>query len=113
MTDLWQNILIEMGFLGILGVLYYFYQRKKILKYEGNKAPFLMGYILQCCLTDRGDEASADLDPLIEALDDFQQGKTVSPPVALLNTFVSQSKGSSELRAVIVEALKELADGQK
>ena len=55
MNDFWFNILIELGLLVLLGVLYYFYQKKKILQYEADKGPLVMGYVLQCCLTDRGE----------------------------------------------------------
>lgn len=113
MNDFWFNILLEIGLLVILGILYYFYQRKKILDYEAEKEPLLMGYILQCSLTDRGDEPSADIDPLIEALDDYLHHRSSSSPVVLLKTFVTQGKGSPELRDVITAALKELEGDDK
>ncbi len=114
MSDFWFNILLEIGLLVLLGVLYYFYQRKKILSYEADKGPLLMGYILQCCLSERGEDPSPDLDPVIEVLDDYLHHKSGSAPVAIIQHFIKQGKGSVELLAVMKEALNELeGDGKK
>jgi hypothetical protein len=114
MNDFWFNIMLEIGLLILLGVLYYFYQRKKILSYEADKGPLLMGYILQCCLSERGDTPSADLDPVIEALDDYLHNRTPTPPVVMIEYYLKSEKGTPELRDVMREALLELeGDGKK
>lgn len=108
MDDFWFNILIEMALLCLLGVLYYFYQKKKILKYEADKEPLVMGYVLQCCLSERGDDPSADIDPVIEALDDYLHNRSASSPKALLSMFIKNQKGTAELREVMQAALDEI-----
>lgn len=108
MHDFWGNFLIEIGLFTLLGVLYYFYQKKKILKHEANKVPMLMGYILHSCLAERGEEPHPELDPIIEAIDDYLHNRSLTPPIVLLKQFTASDKCSPELRAVIEEGLKEL-----
>jgi hypothetical protein len=108
MNDLWFNISLELGILVLLGIAYYFYQKKKILSYEAEKIPLVMGYVLQCFLTERGDTPSKDLDPIIEALDDFLKNQVSNPPMALLQNFLNQKKGSEDLRDVIRSAFEEI-----
>lgn len=103
-----ETLLIEMALFCFLGLLYYLYQRKKITQYESNKGPLVMGYILQSILTERGDEPSPLLDPAIEALDDYLQNKTTTPPKALLLHLMNSGSISPELRDVIDEGLKEI-----
>lgn len=108
MHDFWGNFFIEIGLFTLLGVLYYFYQKKKILKHEANKGPMLMGYILHSCLAERGEDAHPELDPIIEAIDDYLHNRSLTPPIVLLKQFAASTKCSTELRAVIEEGLKEL-----
>ncbi|HXH30340.1 MAG TPA: hypothetical protein VNJ01_05985 [Bacteriovoracaceae bacterium] len=108
MTDILGNILIELGLFSFLGMLYYFYQKKKILRYEENKAPLVMGLILQSCLIEREETPEPRIDALIEALDDFIQNKTPTPPLALLKIYAEDPGCSPELRDVIREGLQEL-----
>jgi hypothetical protein len=108
MNDFWTNFLIEIALFTFLGVLYYFYQRRKIIKYEENKGPMIAGQLLQACLTERGEEPDPELDPLIEALDDYIHGKAQTPPVALMKHLISNSHCSPELKDVLREALSEL-----
>ncbi len=108
MNDLWFNISLEIGILVLLGIAYYFYQKKKILSYEAEKEPLVMGYVLQCFLSERGDTPSNDLDPVIEALDDYLHHKVSIPPTALLQNFLNEQKGSAELREVIQAAFEEI-----
>lgn len=65
------NFALEIGLFSLLGILYYFYQKRKILKYEENKTPLVMSFILQSCLSEKLDTAQPELDHVIEALDDF------------------------------------------
>ncbi|WPU66025.1 hypothetical protein [Peredibacter starrii] len=107
MFDLWGNILIEIGLFTLFGVLYYFYQKRKIMHYEANKGPIVMEMILQSCLSEKNDTAQPELDNVIEALDDYLQNKSDTPPTALLNQFAQSGSCSVELKNVIVEGLEE------
>ena len=113
--DFWQNFLIEIGLFIFLGVLYYFYQKRKLTHYEQNKIPLIMGFILQSCLTEKKEGPEPQLDTLIESLDDFLHNKTLHPPLALLKTYMNSSECSSELRDIIREGLLEVetTDGKK
>jgi hypothetical protein len=102
------NFALEIGLFSLLGVLYYFYQKRKILKYEENKTPLVISFILQSCLSEKLDTAQPELDHVIEALDDFLKQESSHPPVSLLKTFAQTSECSPELKEVILEGLKEL-----
>lgn len=108
MNDFWGNLILELGLLCLLGILYYYYQKKKILKHEANKSPFIMGHILQASLAERGDTPHIELDAIIEALDDYLQNKSATPPFALLKKFSNSPDCSPELKAIIQEGLEEL-----
>ncbi|WP_408098940.1 hypothetical protein ACJVC5_08475 [Peredibacter sp. HCB2-198] len=107
MFDLWGNILIEIGLFTLFGVLYYFYQKRKIMHYEANKGPILMGMLLQSCLSEKNDSSQPELDGVIEALDDYLQNKSTTPPLALLQSFASGDACSPELKNVILESIEE------
>lgn len=114
MPDFLQNILLELALFIFLGVLYYFYQRRKILHYEENKAPLVMGFILQSCLTEKGDEEQPKLDSVIEALDDYLHNRSSQPPFALLRIYMDSPECSQELRDIIREGILEIEeDGKK
>ena len=115
MTEAWQNILIEIGLFIILGVLYYFYQKRKIVSYEENKGPLVMGFILQSCLTEKNESSQPELDAVIESLDDYLHNRSATPPKALLSHFMNSPQCSKELGDVIREGLAELedSDGKK
>jgi len=115
MNNSWENIMLEIGLFIFLGVLYYFYQKRKIVQYEENKGPLVMGFILQSCLHDKKDEAEPELDTLIESLDNYLHHKSTIPPVALLKHYMNSQKCSSELKDIIREGLNELdlVDGKK
>ena len=108
-----ENLLYELLFLSFLGFLYYFYQKRKILSYEANKVPLIMGFILQACLSTRGDTPDKELDPVIESLDDFLHNKTATPPTTLLSVYAKSPACSPELRDVIVQGLEDLNDPKK
>jgi hypothetical protein len=110
MDNFWMNFALELSLFSLLGVLYYFYQKRKIVQYEANKTPLVMNYILQACLTERGDHSHSKLDHLIEALDDYLQDKLKSPPLILLQHFSQSADCSSELKSVIEEGLKEIEE---
>lgn len=108
MDNLLGNLFIEIAFLSLLGFLYYLYQRRKILHYEENKGPMVMGYILHSCITERGDSPHKELDVIIESIDDYLHNRISSPPVILLKHYSESPECSPELKAVIVEGLSEL-----
>lgn len=108
MNKFWENFLLEIGLFTILGVLYYFYQKRKIVHYEENKTPIVMGFILQSCLTEKKDQVEPQLDALIEALDDYLHNKATHPPVALLKVYMNSPECSSELKDIIQEGLLEV-----
>lgn len=108
MDSFWENFLLEIGLFTLLGVLYYFYQKRKIVHYEQNKNPLVMGFILQSCLSEKKELAEPQLDTLIEALDDYLHNKTEHPPFALLKVYMESPDCSPELRDVIREGLIEV-----
>lgn len=110
MQNFWGNFLIEIGIFSLLGVLYYFYQRRKILHYENNKGSIVMGMILQSCLAEREEVPSSELDALITALDDYLHNRVSNPPVTLLNHFMQNPNCSPELKEVIAAGITELED---
>ncbi len=110
MTETWQNILIEIGLFIILGVLYYFYQKRKIVSYEENKEPLVMGFILQSCLTEKKEEKQPELDAVIEAIDDYLHGRAASSPKALLRIYMNSPDCSKELSDIIREGLLEIEE---
>jgi hypothetical protein len=111
--DFLGNMLLELGLLTLMGVLYYFYQKKKILRYEAEKGPVVMGFLLHSILAERGEEGDPTQDTLIEALDDYLHNKTTHPPISLLTIFANSAKCSAELRHVILEGIKEVGDGKE
>ena len=108
MADFWMNFAIEIGFLSLLGVLYYFWQKRRIVRFEENKIPMVMSYILQACLSEKSESSQPILDSVIEALDDFLNAKSQVPPTALLKTFTASPECSPELKNLIEEGLKEI-----
>lgn len=108
MDNMWLNFALEIGLFSFLGILYYFYQKRKIISYEENKTPLVMSFILQSCLSEKLEVSQPELDHVIEALDDFLKGKTSHPPTALLKTFVLTPGCSPDLKEIIQEGLKEL-----
>lgn len=109
MTDsLWFNFALEIGFLSFLGVLYYFYQKRKIVQYEENKTPIVLNFLLQAALAEKNDEANPALDTLIEKIDDYLNQKTPTAPLKELNVFAQSPSCPAELKETILEAMKEL-----
>lgn len=109
MDSFWANFAIEIVFLSLLGVLYYFWQKRRILSYEKEKPTILMGQLLQSCLIVRGDNPNPKLDALIEALDDFIHNKSTNPPTALIRIYADSPECDPELKNVMQEILAELA----
>jgi hypothetical protein len=108
MSSFWINFAVEIGFLSLLGVLYYFYQKKKIINLEENKPSMIINFILQSCLAEKTEVPQPELDSLILELDDFLNKNTPQPPFTSLKNFSKSSSCSAELKATILEGLKEL-----
>jgi hypothetical protein len=108
MSNFWMNFAVEIGFLSLLGVLYYFYQKKRIIRQEENKPFMIINFILQSCLAEKTELPQPELDSLIIAMDDFLNNKTSHPPLDSLKSFTQSPSCSSDLKAAILEGLKEL-----
>lgn len=108
MDKFWMNFALEIGFFSLLGVLYYFYQKRKILRISDNTTPIVMTYFLQTCLSEKEDRPQPELDELIEALDDYLKDKSSTPPFTVLRKFAQSPECSEGLQAVIFEGLKEI-----
>lgn len=108
MNDMWLNFTLEIALFSFLGILYYFYQKRKILRYEENKTPLVMNFLLQTCLSEKLETSQPQLDKVIEALDDYLKDTETKPPLALLKSFAHSSVCSPELKAAILQGFKEL-----
>jgi hypothetical protein len=108
MNSFWENIFLEISLFIFLGVLYYLYQRRKIIQYEEQRGPLVMGFILQSCLAARKDISSPELDALIESLDDYLQNKTPAPPIGLLRHYMTSQECPEDLGDIIQEGLVEI-----
>lgn len=104
----WENILLEISLFIFLGFLYYFYQKKKIIKYESNKISTVMQFILEACLKDKKDEPQPELDSLILSIDDYINKQTEHPPLPQLKHYMNSPNCTVELREIIDEGLKEI-----
>lgn len=115
MASFWQNFLLEIGLFTFLGILYYFYQKRKIVDYEKNKTPLVMGFIFQSCLSEKEDRSQPELDHLIESIDDYLHNRTTQPPIILLKNFMLSEHCSQELKEIIREGIVEIEvnDGKK
>ena len=114
MPEFLENILLELALFIFLGLLYYFYQRRKILHFEENKTPLIMGFILQSCLADKNESSQPQLDTLIEALDDYLHNRSATPPYSLLQIYMDSPQCSQELKDIIREGILEIEeDGKK
>lgn len=108
MTGFLESFLIEIALFSFLGLIYYFYQRKKILHFEENKHTLIMSSILQACLIEKKETHNPELDGVIESIDDFLQGRVAHPPYVLLKYFMNSTECASELKEVIYAGLVEL-----
>jgi len=108
MGNNWENLLWEIAIFFTLGILYYFYQKKKIINFETNKHSLIMNEILESCLSEKKDYPEPELDTLIESLDDFLQKRIPNPPLSLLKMYLSSSDCSKELKELISEGIIEI-----
>lgn len=107
MNQNWQNLLFEIALLILLGILYYFYQKKKILKADENRIPYILEFVLQACLAEK-EEDQAELDKLIEEIDDYLQNKNDIVPIQVMKNFKESTYCNPDLKEVLHEALIEI-----
>lgn len=109
MDTVWFNFALEIGFFSFLGVLYYFYQKRKILHFEENKIPLVMSFLLQASLSEKIEgQEQPEMDQVIEALDDYLNKKTKNPPLEKLKKFALSPECPADLSHAINEAMKEI-----
>ncbi len=108
MNEFWMNFSLEIGLFSFLGILYYFYQKRKIIQYEENKTPIVLNYILQACLAEKKDIPQKELDLIIEFIDDFLKGTSQKNPITTLKKFTQSTDCSHELKEIILAGLKEI-----
>lgn len=108
MIEFWLKLVLEISFLALLGVLYYFYQKKKLLGFDQDKIHIIMEVILNSCLNEKNEYPQPELDRLIETIDDYLKGLTPSPPLDQIRHYLENKKCSEDLRSIINEGLKEL-----
>ena len=106
--SLWFNFALEIGFLSFLGVLYYFWQKRRIIRYEENKTPIVMNFLMQACLSEKTESPQPELDQVIEVLDDYLTQKNALPPLLILKKFAASVECPKDLSHAITEGLKEI-----
>jgi hypothetical protein len=113
MNNMIQGLIWELLLLAFLGVLYYFYQKRKLISYELNKTPVIISYLLQSSLSERGEENNLELDSIIASLDDYLKNKSKTIPFKELNTYSRRKDCSPEFRQIIIDSLEELNETTK
>lgn len=104
----YQSLFIELSILIGLGLIYYFWQKRRILNFEENKAMAIAAPLLQACLIEQEHTRFTLLDTFILSLDDFLHGKTNYFPTALAQQLTLDQHCPEDLREIIKESLKEL-----
>jgi hypothetical protein len=108
MTTNFENLLFELALFILLGILYYFYQKKKIIAYEEKRPHLVLEQILISCLAEKRHEFPKEQDQLIESLDDYLHNRTMTPPYDLMKAFMNSEECSPELKQTIHEGLLEI-----
>jgi hypothetical protein len=103
----------EISLLGTLGLVYYFYQRKKILNYEKNRLSDLLSFMLQQSLVERGDKENHELDRIIVQLDDSLKSGSQNFPIDNLRRYSQRKDCSEEYREIIKALLNEINENNK
>lgn len=104
----YKNLAIELVVLAALGLIYYFWQKRRILQFEQNKSLAVAAPLLQACLIEKDQQSFEMLESFILELDDFLHGKSSSFPTALAEQLAGHSACPQDLSEVIKESLKEL-----
>ena len=108
MTTYWENFLWEIALFTSLGILYYFYQKRRIIDYEKNKTNLILNEILQLCLNEKNEKSQPELDQVLESLDDYLEKRISDPPLNLLKKFLYSPDCTLELRRIISEGIIEI-----
>lgn len=99
MTEVWQNLLVELIILAALGLGYYFFQRNRILRFEANRIPYLYSQMLQVLLVLKNENLKQPLlDSLIIKLDDFINQTSEHDPKNDISEFMNSVECPSEVR---------------
>jgi len=109
MTDVWQGLVIELVILALLGVGYYLFQKRRILRFEANKVPYLYSRMLQLLLVHKDESiAQPKLDDLIIKIDDFINQTTNINPKSEVQKFLNSSDCHSEYKEELRSLYNEL-----
>ena len=104
----YKNLAIELLVLAALGLVYYFWQRRRILQFEQHKSYAVAAPLLQACLIEKDQQSFELLESFILELDDFLHGKSATFPTALAQQLANNISCPHDLSEVIKESLKEL-----
>ena len=105
----YKNLAIELALLAALCLIYYFWQKRRIIKFEQNKSLAVAAPLLQACLIEKDQQSFEMLESFIIELDDFLHGKSASFPTVLAEQLAGHKACPHDLSEVIKESLKELA----
>lgn len=104
----YKNLAIELAVLAALGLIYYFWQKRRIIQFEQNKSYAVAAPLLQACLIEKDQQSFEMLESFIIELDDFLHGKSASFPTVLAEQLAGHKACPHDLSEVIKESLKEL-----
>lgn len=104
----YQTLFIELSVLIFLGLIYYYWQKKRILRFEENKAVTVAAPLLQACLIEQEQADFSLLSHFIVALDDFLHGKSSYFPTTLAQELIKDKQCPDDLVEIIKESLKEI-----
>lgn len=109
----YKTLFIELIVLGLLGVIYYFWQKRRILNFENNKAVAVAAPLLQACLIEQDQGSFELLNHFIIALDDFIHGKSSYFPTSLAEQLIQEQQCPADLADIIKESLREIGHDKK
>lgn len=104
----YQTLFIELMALAVLGLGYYFWQKRRILSFEKDKEAIVAAPLLQACLIEQDLKSFKLLDNFILALDDYLHGKTNYFPVVLAKELMASRECPEDLSSIIEESLREI-----
>lgn len=109
----YQTLFIELLALGTLGLGYYFWQKKRILRFEENKMSIVAAPLLQACLIEQEHKSFSLLNSFTLELDDYLHGKTSHFPLALANELMKHPECPQDLAHILEESLREIGHDKK
>jgi hypothetical protein len=111
MNSTWINLLLELALFIILGILYYFYQKKKILADQKNLSRSFLEMTLQACLREKNHYSNEKLDQLIICIDDYLNDLHHPTPYQEMKLYLHHPDCSEELKVIMRETLQEVGHG--